>query len=64
MAASAYSKALSLTSRLVAYMGARSKGSVGTFGPLHLHFLYVRPNYCVGLVLTKVSHGMELRWLR
>lgn len=40
-------------------MEARSKGSVGPFWPLRLHFLPVKPNDRAGLVLTKVSCGME-----
>lgn len=60
MAAAAYCKVLSLKSKLLAQMEARSKGSVGPFWPLRLHFLLARPNYCVGLVLTKVFawHGL------
>lgn len=59
MAPSAFGKAISLKSKLLAKV-ARSRQSAGPFWALSLHFLPMSPNYCVGLVVAKVSHGMDL----
>lgn len=60
MAPSAFGKALSLKSKLLAQGEARSRQSAEPFCSLCLHFLPMSPNYCVGLVVTKVSQGMDL----
>lgn len=60
MAASAFGRILSLKSKVLAKVEARSRQSAGPFWALCLHLLPMSLNYCVGLVVTKVSHGMDL----